>query len=242
MVFEVIKANIVNVNADAIVLPANEQLKEGSGASRAIFEAAGRRSLTKACKEIGHCDMGTAVPTLGYDLKAKFIIHAVVPSWVDGSHNEYELLSSAYLASLNVADVMGCESIAFPLLASGNNGFDKELAIRIAKESIEQFSGERLKKVYLVVFEDRVEILVRMQGFDVTIPPEQVAIDEQKAAQKAKIQEFFAEGKDVAQKALEDRAKQALEWLKDKENQEKVLQWGFMIAQIVIAKKPPKKQ
>jgi len=95
------------------------------------------------------------------------------------------------LASLNVADVMGCESIAFPLLASGNNGFDKELAIRIAKESIEQFSGERLKKVYLVVFEDRVEILVRMQGFDVTIPPEQVAIDEQKAAQKAKIQEFF---------------------------------------------------
>ena len=63
-----------------------------------------------------------------------------------------------------------------------------------------------------------------------------------KLPKKQKFKNSFAEGKDVAQKALEDRAKQALEWLKDKENQEKVLQWGFMIAQIVIAKKPPKKQ
>ena len=48
---------------------------------------------------------------------------------------------------------MRCESVAFPLLASGNNGFDKELAIQIAKESIGQFEGDTLKKVYLVVFD-----------------------------------------------------------------------------------------
>ena len=242
MKFSVVKANIVNLNVDAIVLPANEQLREGSGASRAIFKAAGRMALTKACKEIGHCNMGSAVPTLGYNLKSKYIIHAVVPRWVDGEHGEYDLLSSAYLASLNIAEIMRCESVAFPLLASGNNGFDKELAIQIAKESIGQFEGETLKQVYLVVFDDSVEILMRMQGFDVTVPSEQLAINEKKAEQRAKFQQLFADGKDVAQQALDDHVHKALEWLKEEENQEKLLNWGVAIAQLVLLKKTSKKK
>ena len=242
MKFSVVKADIVNLNVDAIVLPANEQLREGSGASRAIFKAAGRMALTKACKEIGHCNMGSAVPTLGYNLKSKYIIHAVVPRWVDGEHGEYDLLSSAYLASLNIAEIMRCESVAFPLLASGNNGFDKELAIQIAKESIGQLEGENLKQVFLVVFDDSVEILMRMQGFDVTVPSEQLAINEKKAEQRAKFQQLFADGKDVAQKALDDQVHKALEWLKEEENQEKLLNWGIAIAQLVLLKKPPQKK
>ena len=242
MKFSVVKANIVNLNVDAIILPANEQLREGSGASRAIFKAAGRMVLTKACKEIGHCNMGSAVPTLGYNLKSKYIIHAVVPRWVDGEHGEYDLLSSAYLASLNIAEIMHCESVAFPLLASGNNGFDKELAIQIAKESISQFEGDTLKKVYLVVFDDSVEILMRMQGFDVTVPSEQLAINEKKAEQRAKFQQLFADGKDVAQKALDDQVHKALNWLKEEENQEKLLNWGIAIAQLVLLKKLPQKK
>lgn len=110
MQFEVVKTNIVNIVADAIVLPANKSLKEGSGTSRAIFEAAGRKALTKACDKIKHCETGNAVPTLAFDLSAKYIIHAVVPRWVEGESGEYDLLSSAYLSSLNIADIMGCES------------------------------------------------------------------------------------------------------------------------------------
>ncbi len=71
-----------------------------------------------------------AVPTAGYNLRADFIIHAVVTKWVDGNQNEYELLGSAYRSSLEIADKMKCRSIAFPLLAAGNNGFDKELAFK----------------------------------------------------------------------------------------------------------------
>ena len=232
MTFCVVKANIVNLNVDSVVLPANELLREGSGTSRAIFKAAGRMALTKACKEIGHCNVGSAVPTLGYNLKSKYIIHAVVPRWVDGEHSEYDLLSSAYLSSLNIAEIMRCESIAFPLLASGNNGFDKELAIQIAKESIGQFVGENLKKVYLVVFDDSVEILMRMQGFDVTVPSEQLAIDEQKAEQRAKFHQLLADGKDVAQKALDDQVHKALVWLKDEDNQEKLLKWESQLLRL----------
>ena len=48
MNFDVVQNDITNMIVDAIVLPANEKLKEGSGTSRAIFEKAGRKALTKA--------------------------------------------------------------------------------------------------------------------------------------------------------------------------------------------------
>ena len=67
MKIKIVQGNIVDAKVDAVVLPANSKLKEGSGASEAIFEAAGRKLLTKKCKEIGFCETGSAVPTLGYN-------------------------------------------------------------------------------------------------------------------------------------------------------------------------------
>lgn len=167
MQFDIIRSDIVNVPADAVVLPANTELKEGSGVSAALFEAAGRFWLTQACKKIGSCEVGRAVPTLAYNLDAKYILHAVVPRWIDGGHDEYILLSSAYLSSLRLADHMECESISFPLLSSGNNGFDPRLAFEIAKESIESFIPENLKTVHLVIYGRDVNEFVQKSGFDV---------------------------------------------------------------------------
>ena len=48
MKFEIVKAKIIDVVSDAIVLPTNEALKEGPGSSKAIFSAAGRKELTQA--------------------------------------------------------------------------------------------------------------------------------------------------------------------------------------------------
>ena len=151
MLFEVVQNDITNMHTDAVVLPANEHLKEGRGTSHAIFEKAGRKELTKACRELRFCSIGEAVPTLAFKLDANYIIHAVVPKWIDGEHEEYEYLSAAYLSALKIADIMGCKSVAFPLMASGNNGFDLNLAYEIAKESFTAFESVNLQKVYLVV-------------------------------------------------------------------------------------------
>ena len=51
MKFEIIRNDITNMKVDAIVLPANKGLKEGKGASNAIYEKAGRKELEKACKQ-----------------------------------------------------------------------------------------------------------------------------------------------------------------------------------------------
>lgn len=241
MQFDVIKTNIVNVAADAVVLPANEHLKEGTGVSKAIFEAAGRKDLQKACDKIGHCDTGSAVPTLAYNLNATYIIHAVVPHWIDGNSSEYDLLSSAYLSALNVADLMGCTSIAFPLLAAGNNKFDKELAIQIARESFEHFIGTNLKKIILVILNDDIEILLHSMGYSVLVIPENIQKEERNVLKKAKQERLLADGKEIAQIFVENQLAKAVAWLKDENNHEKIIHFGVMIAQAVLAKKPSKK-
>lgn len=236
MKFEIIKANIVDVVSDAIVLPANEALKEGSGTSKAIFTAAGRKELTQACEKLGHCNIGSAVPTLAYNLTSKYIIHAVVPKWIDGQHNEYDLLSSAYLASLNIAEVMGCESIAFPLLASGNNGFDKELAVRIAEESIESFEGVNLKKIFLVVYGVNMENYIKSLGYNVLVIPAHVKMNDKRIHHQDKQKKLIADGKDVAQDILEAQLEKAIEWIKKPENQKILFEAGIAIFKLAFKK------
>ena len=240
MNFEVLKTNIVYVPADAIVLPANKMLKEGSGASTAIFEAAGRKKLTKACektlKEMPPCEIGSAVPTLAYDLNANYIVHAIVPRWIDGNHNEYELLSSAYLSALNIADVMECKSIAFPLLASGNNGYDQELAFEIAKESIESFSGKNLEKVTLVVFGNRSTAIAKAEGYSVTDMPVDLNKLQQELANNNKKKKLAADGKETFQKYLDNGIQKAFDYLNDQKNIDAILKKGAEIVKAAVKK------
>ena len=141
------------MTTDAIVLPANQILEEGSGTSRAIFEAAGEEKLIAACREIGECELGKAVITDGFDLHAKYIIHAVCPKWYGGSENEEQLLRSAYMSSLKLAAEYKLESIAFPLLSTGNYGYPKKEGLEIAKSTIEDFLDDKEMDVYLVLYD-----------------------------------------------------------------------------------------
>ena len=171
MQIQCIKGNILNVKADAMVLPANKALREGSGVSTVMFQAAGRKNLTDACRKIGTCEEGNAVVTLAYDLDADYIVHAVVPRWEDGKHGEYDRLCAAYLAALKAADITGRETIAFPLLGSGNNGYNLELALEIAIKSIEEFQPMNLKVAYLVIYGNRISDIVSGKGYSFTVVP-----------------------------------------------------------------------
>ena len=242
MEFEIIKADIADVAADAIVLPANTKLKEGSGASAAIFKAAGRKQLTQACKKLGNCDVGSAVPTLAYGLDAEFIIHAVVPKWIDGEHDEYNLLSSAYLSSLEVADMMGCKSIAFPLLASGNNGYDPELAFQIAKENIGLYKGKELNRAILVIYDDNIAVMVRKAGYSYSLLPEDAEKRELQQEHKKKQKQLFKEGIEVAQHFLEEQLQKGIDYLKDPENRQKLFDDAVRIAGVAFAAVKTKKK
>lgn len=152
MGFKIINGDITNVECEAIVNAANSYLKMGGGVCGAIFNKAGARQLTQECNQIGYCKPGNAVITKGYNLKAKYIIHAVGPIYQDGKHNEKEILEAAYYNSLLLAKQYHLNSIAFPLISSGIYGYPYDEALMIAKNTISNFLLDNDMEVYLVLY------------------------------------------------------------------------------------------
>lgn len=156
MPFRIVRNNIAAMRTDAVVNAANNRLKMGGGVCGAIFSAAGAEKLQNACDEIGSCATGDAVITPGFNLHAKWVIHAVGPVWQGGGHNEEALLRSAYTRSLELARQKNLLSIAFPLLSSGIYGYPKEQALQAALSAIRDFLMDADDMdVYLVVFDER---------------------------------------------------------------------------------------
>jgi O-acetyl-ADP-ribose deacetylase (regulator of RNase III) len=152
MAFQIIRDDITKVKADAIVNTANPDVVVGDGVDAAIYEAAGKEKLLKAREKIGELQPGEVGITPAFDLDARFIIHASGPWWVDGKHGEAKLLRQCYDRSLELARDNGCESIAFPLLATGTYGFPKGLGIQIAVDAFTSFLEENEMDITLVVF------------------------------------------------------------------------------------------
>lgn len=151
MPFEIVRNDIVNMQTDAIVNTANPKAVVGYGVDAGIHKKAGPR-LLKARKKMGDIHVGHVAVTPGYDLAAKYVIHAVGPIWQGGSQNEEQLLRQCYDRALAAALEHNCESVAFPLLSAGNHGFPKPLALQIAINAFSSFLMEHEMQIYLVVF------------------------------------------------------------------------------------------
>lgn len=162
---EIRKTDITKLDTDAIVNAANDGLWEGGGVCGAIFREAGSAKLTKACRKIGGCKVGSAVITPGFQLPANYIIHAVGPVWHGGNQNEPELLYSAYRQALLTAKEHGCHSIGFPVISSGIFGYPKEKAWRKAIQACMDFFNEHPDcdmKIIFAVLDDGMMQLGQM--------------------------------------------------------------------------------
>ena len=154
MPFQIVRNDIANMQVDAIVNTANPRPVIGLGVDSTVHEKAGP-GLLLARQKIGAIAIGRAEITPAFALPAKYVIHTVGPVWDGGSYGEEELLRSCYDNSLKLSVEHGCNSIAFPLISTGNYGFPKDKALQIAISAFSEFLMTHEMQIYLVVFDSK---------------------------------------------------------------------------------------
>jgi O-acetyl-ADP-ribose deacetylase len=147
------RGDITTEAVDAIVNAANPALTRGGGVCGAIFAAAGP-GLDEACSALGGCATGDAKATPGFELPARWVIHAVGPVWHGGGQGEPDLLGSAYRRCLAVADDLGAASLALPAISTGIFGYPLDAATDVAVATMRD-TPSRVEVVRFVCFDDR---------------------------------------------------------------------------------------
>ncbi|RMH21873.1 MAG: macro domain-containing protein [Acidobacteria bacterium] len=150
---QLLAGDITELEVDAIVNAANEELKLGSGVAGAIREKGGP-SIQEECDRIGGAAVGTAVLTGGGNLKATHVIHAVGPRMGEG--DEDRKLASAVRSCLALADRHGLKSIAMPAISTGSFGFPMDRCARILLTEVYRYiqGGTKLERVVVVLHDD----------------------------------------------------------------------------------------
>jgi len=148
-------------HVDAIVNAANEPLAPGGGVCGAIRRAGGDEIFDE-CARLGGCATGDAKATGAGRLPARYVIHAVGPVWHGGSSGEAGLLASAHRRSLEVAEELGCRTVAFPALSTGIYGYPVELAAPVAVGAVRELEG-RFDEIRFVFLDEELRSLFEQQ-------------------------------------------------------------------------------
>lgn len=153
---EFVKGDITTQQVDAIVNAANAALAGGGGVDGAIHRAAGPQ-LMEACAKLRGCPTGSARITAGFNLPAKYVIHAVGPRYRDGRHGERDQLASCYRESLRLAADHRCRTVAFAAISCGVYGYPLEQAARVSVGTVAEVLAEQElpSQVRWVLFDDR---------------------------------------------------------------------------------------
>lgn len=157
MKIRVIQSDITTIKVDAIVNAANSSLLGGSGVDGAIHRKGGSEIL-KVCQEIrnkqGKCKVGEAVITTAGNLDARYVIHTVGPVWNQGGVDKENLLSDCYKNTMDLAIENNVKSIAFPNISTGIYKFPKDIAAKIAIQTIRSFKDQKIiEEVTFVCFD-----------------------------------------------------------------------------------------
>jgi O-acetyl-ADP-ribose deacetylase (regulator of RNase III) len=149
----VFNGEITNLKIDIIVNAANSTLLGGGGVDGVIHRKAGQK-LREECKTLNGCNTGEAKITDAYNLPCDKIIHTVGPIYKDGSLNEKELLENCYKNCIKLAseyrrgNKLDKIRIAFPCISTGAYGFPKDLACKIAVDTIKKIRDNNIVVIF----------------------------------------------------------------------------------------------
>jgi len=160
VVLEICRGDITLEETDAIVNAANAQLMHGGGVAAAIARRGGQAIWEESrqwVRQHGPVSHSQPAYTSGGDMRCRYVIHAVGPSWGEGS--EKKKLAQAISGCLDVACQLGLQSISFPAISTGIYGFPIKDAAMVFRDAIyEYFTPNKptpLRLIRLVLFDEK---------------------------------------------------------------------------------------
>ncbi len=149
---KVLRGDLTDQDADAIVNAANNDLQLGGGVAGAIRRKGGP-AIQAECDRIGPIPLGEAAVTGGGNLRARWVIHAA--SMRLGEPTAEGNLRLATRNSLLRAKEKGLRSIAFPAVGAGIAGFPMGRCAEVMlEEALAHLRGETsLQEVRFVLYD-----------------------------------------------------------------------------------------
>ncbi|MEM0381875.1 MAG: macro domain-containing protein [Nitrososphaerota archaeon] len=154
----VMRGDITEIDADAIVVPANSRLIMGGGVAGAVKRKGGAE-IEKEAMSKGPIPIGEAVSTGGGVLKTRFVIHSPTMERPAGETDPHKVYL-ATKAAMKEANRLNVKTLAFPGMGTGVGGLNPRLAAQQMVRAILEAMGEggwSLERVYLVAFDRELE-------------------------------------------------------------------------------------
>ncbi|MCD6549692.1 macro domain-containing protein [Candidatus Micrarchaeota archaeon] len=150
----VVKGDITEIDADAIVNPANSLGIMGGGVALAIRRAGGK-SIESEAMANAPIQIGRAVATTAGRLKARYVIHAPTME-KPAMRTDEQRVRKAVHAALRVADGLELRKIAMPGMGTGIGGLGPIKAARVMVDEIKSYESRNrfIEEVVLVAYTD----------------------------------------------------------------------------------------
>ena len=146
---EVVDGDITALDVDAIANAANDHLWMGAGVAGAIKRAGGEEIEREAVAK-GPVPVGSAVATTAGSLAARFVIHGAVMG--QDLRTSADLIERTTRSCLELADELGCESLALPAFGTGVGGFPLDECARIMVDVALAHETATLRRLVFAVF------------------------------------------------------------------------------------------
>jgi O-acetyl-ADP-ribose deacetylase (regulator of RNase III) len=148
---EVREGDIATVEADAVANAANDHLWMGAGVAGALKRAGGEEIEREAMAQ-GPVPLGSAVATGAGRLPARWVIHGAVMG--QDLRTDVELVRRTTRSCLELADRLGCRSLALPAFGTGVGGVPLAACARAMVDEVRRFEPQSLERVVFAVLGD----------------------------------------------------------------------------------------
>jgi len=146
---EVRDGDIAAVEVDAVANAANDRLWMGAGVAGALKRAGGDE-IEREAVALGPIPLGSAVATSAGSLPARWVIHGAVMG--QDLRTDADLVRRTTRSCLQLADELGCRSLALPAFGTGVGGFGLAECARIMVAEARSFEPQTLERVIFAVF------------------------------------------------------------------------------------------